>query len=218
MRAATCFGLLQRRECMLPTWRGWVALGLICSGAMVGAVGRIHQFLAVNAPLSGGVLIVEGWIPDYGLEEAVSEFKRNRYSMLFITGGPLESGAPLSEYKTYAERGMAIVVRLGLGTNFVRAVPAPHSSEDRTYATAVALRQWLERHGMAPESYHVMSLGTHARRTRLLFEKALGRNAKIGITAIVNRAYDASQWWNYSAGVRAVLAETVAYAYARLHF
>lgn len=58
--------------------------------------------------------MVEGWTPDYVLEEAVAEYKRGRYQKLYVTGGPIEAGAPLAEYRTYAERGAAVVLKLGL--------------------------------------------------------------------------------------------------------
>src|SRR5256885_15730962 len=99
------FALMRRCECRVPTWRGWLVLALGCVLAFNLALRTIHPFLAVTHPVSGGVLVIEGWSPDYALKAALQELTSNHYDKLFVTGGPLEWGAPLSEYKTYAELG-----------------------------------------------------------------------------------------------------------------
>jgi hypothetical protein len=89
---------------------------------------------------------------------------------------------------------------------------------DRTYASALALKNWLGSHGVVETNLNVISLGPHSRRSRLLFEKALGKDYKVGIIAIENQEYDAKQWWASSAGVRSMLDEIIAYLYTRLSF
>jgi hypothetical protein len=209
-------GLLQRRECLLPTWRGWLVLLFVIAALVVLSVRGAYPFLAVDDPVDNGALVVEGWLPDYALQEAIAEFRKGHHSQLFVTGGPLENGAPLSEYRTFAELGAATLVRLGLDTNAVVAVPAPKVRLDRTYASAMALKNWLGSHGAAETSFNIISLGPHSRRSRLLFEKALGRDYKVGIIAIENQEYDVNRWWASSAGVRTMTDEMVAYVYTRL--
>jgi len=63
----------------------------------------IHPFLAVHEPVSASIFIVEGWVPDYGLPSALSEFDRGSYNVLCTTGGPLSKGFFLSRYKSYAK-------------------------------------------------------------------------------------------------------------------
>src|SRR5580704_19783193 len=164
-------GLLQRRECLIPTWRGWLVLMFAVAALVMFSIRKIGPFLAVNDPVDNGALVVEGWLPDYAFQEAIKEFKKGHYSQIFVTGGPLENGAPLSEYRTFAELGAATLVRLGLNTNAVQAVPAPKVRLDRTYVSAVALKNWLDSHGIGETNFNVISLGPHSRRSRLLFEK-----------------------------------------------
>ncbi len=211
----TCCGLLRRRQCLLPTWRGWLLFVLICSLLVVVAVRSVHPFLAVNDPKPGGALVVEGWASDAAMAAVVAEFKQNHYERLF---GPLEEGAPLSDYKTYAELGAAVLLKLGLGTNQVQAVPAPRVRQDRTYAAAVALRDWLRAHGPAPKRFNLLTVGPHARRSRLLFEKALGKDAIVGVRALPEENYDPNHWWQSSQGFRVVTGEVIAYVYVRLLF
>jgi len=210
------WGLLKRREIFLPTLRGWLTVLLLGASLMIVVANEIHPFLATTSPVSGGDLIVEGWVPDYALEIAKSEFKRIPYRTMYVTGGPIGKGASLCGYATYAELGAATLRSKGLPASLVEAVPAPEVGRDRTYTSAVALRKWQQAHGIVPGSYHVMTIGPHARRTRLLFEEALGDGAVVGITAIDDPSYDSKHWWNSSEGVRTVVGESIAYVYARL--
>lgn len=212
------WGLLRRRQCLAPTWQGWLVALLILAAVGTLAIREVHPFLAVNDPVPGEYLVVEGWAPDYALEEIIAEFHRNHYEKLFTTGGPLLWGAPLSEYKTYAELAAATLVKRGLATNMVQAVPSSLVIQDRTYTSAVSLKKWFESHHLAVSRVHLMTEGPHARRSRLLFQKALGKKIKVGITAIPLRDYDPQHWWRSSAGVRAVIDESIAYVYARLFF
>jgi uncharacterized SAM-binding protein YcdF (DUF218 family) len=213
-----CLGLLRRRQCLVPTWRGWL---LLVFGLVVLSLVGIHEigpFLAVTDSVPGGVLVVEGWVPDFILEAAVAEFRTNHYARLCVTGIPLQQGAPLSEYKNYAYIGAASLVKLGMSTNDVQAVPTGAIRRDRTYAMALTLKHWLREHGMATTKVNVMTGGPHARRSRLMFEKALGKGVTVGVIAVPAKEYDDRHWWHSSEGVRSVIDEAIAYAYARLLF
>jgi hypothetical protein len=212
------WGLLRRRPCLLPTLRGWLLLLIPSIALLILGFRNMNAFLAVNDPAPDGVLVVEGWSPDYALETAMLEFKRNPHHKLYVVGGPLEQGAPLSEYKTYAELGSAILVRMGMNNDTVQAVPAANVQKDRTYAAAVALQTWLRQHGAIPKDINLISVGAHARRSRLLFEKTFGSNTRVGIITVEDRSYDPRHWWKSSQGVRSVVDEMIAYGYARFLF
>jgi hypothetical protein len=218
MVSSQYWGLLRRRPCLLPTVRGWLLLLILFTFLLIPGFRNMNAFLAVNDPVPDGMLVVEGWAPDYALETAMLEVKGNSYGKLFVVGGPLEQGAPLSEYKTYAELGSAILLRMGMSNDTVQAVPTGYVYKDRTYAAAVALQNWLLQHGVIPKDINLISVGAHARRSRLLFEKAFGRNTRVGIIAVEDRNYDPSHWWKSSEGVRAVVDEMIAYCYARFLF
>jgi len=213
-----CWGLLKRRICLLPTLRGWLLLLIPSAALLILGFRNLNAFFAVNDPVPDGVLVVEGWSPDYALEIAKLEVKRNPYHRLYVVGGPLEQGAPFSEYKTYAELGSAILLRMGMSNDTVQAVPTAYVQKDRTYTAAVALQNWLRQHGTIPKEINLISVGAHARRSRLLFEKAFGSSTRVGIMAVEDRNYDPSHWWKSSEGVRSVVGETIAYCYARFLF
>ncbi len=212
------WGLLCLRPCLVPTLRGWIIFAVTFGLLLTITIRTLHPFLAMNQPLPDGLLVVEGWMPDYGMEIVIEEFKRNHQPTIYVTGGPLEFGVHLSAYRTYAQLGAATLLKLGLSSNSVQAVPAPQVRQDRTYAAALTLKNWFLEHGITPTKINLMSSGPHARRSRLLFQEAMGKGVVVGVTAIPSSEYDQQHWWRYSAGVRSVIAEGLAYLYARFLF
>ncbi len=212
------WGLVRRRECLVPTWRGWLALLLLLAALTCIGLRETYPFLAVNQLQPGGILVIEGWAPDYGFKEAMDEFQRHHYDKLYVTGGPVDSGSLLTPYKTFAEVGAAILLKLGMSTKDVQAVPAPGVRQDRTWASAASLGRWLREHQANPRQVQLITEGPHARRSRLLFQKALGPGVTVGVTALPVRDFEERWWWCSSAGFRNVTGELLAYFYARLLF
>jgi hypothetical protein len=204
----TCLGLLRRRKCPVPTLRGWAFAVLAIRG--------VYPFLAVNDPKPGGVLVVDGAMADYDLNEAKVEFQRHHYDKLYVTGGPLLAGGLLAKYPDYAALGADTLLNLGLGSNSVQAVPATRTQSDTIYHEAVSLAEWLRAHGARPTTVNVLIEGPTARRARLMFEKALGDGVRVGVVALPPRAYDPAHWWRSSEGVRTITGEVLGYGYARL--
>ena len=97
-------------------------------------------------------------------------------------------------------------------------VPSRVMDRDRTYGSAIALRNWFREHNMHVSGIDVVTEDLHARRTRLLFQKALGDKVTVGVIAIPNPDYEAKHWWSYSEGVNHVVSEAIAYIYTRFLF
>jgi hypothetical protein len=210
------WGLFQRKTVWLPTWRGWLAGVAAAAALLLAVLFGLFPFLAVNQPAPGAdILVVEGWAPDDVLDQAVQEYRRGHYRMVLTTGCPIEQGKYTMPFETYAEMALSALKKLGLSEREVTAVPATRVNKDRTYHSAVALRDWLERNAPAATSINVVTHSCHARRTRLLFEKAFGERTKVGVLAYDCRDYGPRDWWRSSAGVRDTVGELIAYAYAR---
>ncbi len=203
-----------------PRSRIWLAsLGGLLAVALalgVGFVLGIHPFLAVSEPVPARVLVVEGWLPDYALEAAVAEFRRGAYERLFATGGPQPRGAALGQFETYADSAAAILVKLGMGTNEVAAVPSRVRHRNRTFNSALALREYCRAQGIELTALNLVSQGAHARRSRLCFQRALGADVQVGIIALENREYDPARWWAFSEGLKTALGEPIGFVYAWL--
>ena len=71
--------------------------------------------------------------------------------------------------------------------------------------------------GFIQASIDVISMGVHARRSWVLFKKAIPL-MDVGVIAITPNNYDTSRWWLSSEGVRNVISESIAYIYARFIF
>lgn len=199
-----------------PTWRGAILALAVFAVAVAAFLRTVHPYLAVTERLPTTVLVVEGWLPDFALQAALDEFRRGGYREIWVTGGPLEKGSPLFEHRTHAELGRVVLEKLGAPPGVVRAVPAPKVQKDRTFASAVALRHWWRQQPNPAPAFNVLSTDAHARRTRLLFAKAFGDASRIGIIATPDERYDGARWWRSSDGVRTVLSELIAYAYASI--
>jgi DUF218 domain len=211
--------LTKRKECWVPTLRGWLVLLLAGTLTCAWTFKAIPPFLAPNRPVQSNVLVVEGWLPDYALEQALQQFRKDHYELVVVTGPPLELGFfYLFEHKTYANLGAATLKRLGLEEKMVVAVPSAHTQKDRTFTSGLALKQWLQLNRPSINAVNVVTLGVHARRTWLMFEKALGPDYSVGIITATDRGYDSGHWWSSSYGVRTVVGEAIAYAYARFLF
>jgi Uncharacterized conserved protein len=194
---------------------------LLLSGLVLVAVlvFGTHPFLAVTHREETDVLVVEGWVHDYAIRAGADEFRQGNYRIVYTTGGPVAGlGGYLNDYSTSARIGAGRLRDSGVPAEQVQMVPSKVSGRDRTYSSAVALRVWFEENKVHPKAINVVTADMHARRTWLLFQKALGDDIKVGIIAIPNPDYDASRWWRYSEGVREMIGESIAYIYAKFFF
>jgi len=210
--------LLVRRRFLVPTLRGWIVLcasGLI---ATILVVRYLYWFLAPNAPFEGGALVVEGWGDDRMMAQAIAEYDRHHYDSLYVTGGPIPPGTVFSDYKSMANLSAAVIDRLSQGRVPVQPVPAPEVRKDRTFTSALETKKWMLAHGGVALKVTVLSSGPHSRRTWLLYRRAFGNTARIGIIAMSPDDYESSSWWKSSEGFRSVIGEAIAYGYARLFF
>jgi hypothetical protein len=212
------FGLLRRREVVVPSLRGWVVAAVLLSAGGCAFFKGVQPFLALNHPIGGEVLVVEGWIPDYALREALYAFRSRPYQLLIATGGPLPQGMAYSSYGTHAQLAAVTLKEFGLGPDSLAVVPSPDVGKDRTFQEGVSLREWMRAEGRHFSSVDVVSFSSHARRSRLLYGLALGPEVQVGVYAPRDLGYDPAAWWRTSNGVRRVGDEVIAYLYAKLIF
>jgi uncharacterized SAM-binding protein YcdF (DUF218 family) len=212
-------GLLVRRYRWSLTFRAKIILfGLAIFIAAV-AVRQIYPFLAITHRVNTNVLVVEGWVHKYAIRAAIAEFGTGNYQTVFTTGGPVTgNGGYVNDYQTAASVGAELLKKFGLPGDSVKMVPSHEMDRDRTYSSAVALRQWLQEHHEQVKSLNVLTEGAHARRTRLIFQKALGPDVKVGVISVSNPDFDARHWWHYSEGIEEIIQEFIGYLYAKFVF
>jgi len=190
--------LLKRQEMWTLTAPGWViAIALIIS-VMFFSITHLYPFLAVTSRIQTDVLVVEGWVTDYAVKQAFSEFKNGSYRQIFTTGGPLERGFYLAEYNNFATIAAATLKKLGLEPEKVTVVSAPDVIKDRTHSYAIALRQWLANSNSPIKSMNLLTSDAHARRSWLIFQQVLAPKIKVGIIAAKPANYNPNKWWTSS--------------------
>jgi len=213
------WGILTRKERWSLSGRGWLVVVLLVLLAGGSSFLGIHPFLAVTHRVDAQGLVVEGWVHEYAIRAAADEFKVGGYQRIFTTGGPIAGmGGYTNDYNTAASVGAGRLRKAGVPGERLQMVPSRVTSRDRTYSSAVALRDWFRGHSLSVQSINVMTEDVHARRTRLLFQEALGKDVTVGIIAVPKPDYDSAHWWRYSEGVRDVLGEAIAYVYAKFFF
>lgn len=123
-------------------------------------------------------------------------------------------GSYLAPPKNFAEVAAATMITLGFDPGSTRCRSRKLYCQKSHGCFRVALRQGLLDSNLKAESINLYTSDVHARRSWLIFKQILAPDVKVGIIAVASHSYDPKQWWAYSAGVRFVIDETIAYIYA----
>lgn len=213
------FGMIRRQERWGLTRRGWLALLIIMLLTFWSVLKGIHPFLAVTKRVDAECLVMEGWVHIFAAQTTAKEFQTGHYQQVLVTGEPVfGTGKYDKDSNTEAWVGADLLLRAGLMEDQIVRIPRRQVDRDRTYGAALELKNWLQSHHLTVHSINVVTEDAHARRTRLLFQEALGPAVRVGIIAAQNPDYDPKKWWHYSEGVREIVGETIAYAYAKFLF
>jgi hypothetical protein len=212
--------LFQRREVVLPTfWGGLLLLAVLGTTALLIAR-QLGSWLAVNQPVAGArggpadLIVIEGWLGERELDAAAAYVRQRGYPRVITSGGPIQSFSP---FASYAERA-AQRLREKLPDKVVEAVPTPATKQDRSYASAVWVRDWAQQRAVSAEAIDVYSLGAHARRTRMVYRQAFGEGTQVGIIAGAPHDTDIVHWWRTSEAAKQVLGETLSLAWTQCCF
>jgi len=212
------FALTKEHTGRKLTWPARLLIAVLIIGAFIGFAANLYPFLAPEGESHKGLMVVEGWIHDFALDEAVTMYRAGNYSKIVCTGVPIETGSYIQQYKSYPEMTAARLEKMGIDPAEIVVAVADYEKKDRTYLAAVALRQAFMAYNVEETNLHLITTGPHGRRSRMLFQKALGDDYNIGITCLDEYAYDRGNWYTCSEGVRSVLGEFIAYTYAKLFF
>jgi hypothetical protein len=202
---------------------------LLCAAVVLALLMLIKQsypWLALNAPARGkddtgaSTLIVEGWLDESELAQVVAALHNRHYQRVLTTGGPIAAWSDVGGWKTFAARSAAYLSpRTSLP---VIALPAPESSQERTYLNGLMVRAWQQQSGTRLEAVDVYSAGAHARRSRMVYRMALNmrseQQTEVGVLAAIAPGFDAQHWWRSSIGVKTTLGEALSWAWTACCF
>ena len=205
--------LIRQKTVWLPTWQGWTLLFLIAAGLLVTAFLNVHRFLAVTQRVEADVLIVEAWMPKTVTQEAVKEFTQGQYTLLVVME-MTSNGDPRPKQDSALKTPMAkYFVSHDVPTTRIIECFAPATNDRRSLTMADAVRKTLNQRGITARGFNVFAPGAHARKTWLLYRRALSSIAPVGIVSIPTGDYDPAKWWKTTNGANWVIVNGIGWFY-----
>lgn len=197
---------------------GWLVILALLAGFFWLTLKSIYPFLAQSKKPVSDILVVEGWLPDNGLRDAIEFYRSNGYKKMIITGIPITQWKYTSPHNNMADASAETMRRM-LFRDTIYTVSIPSNIyRDRTYATAVALKMRFEEWGLpANKSFDLYSMGAHARRSWNMFKKAFPKT-QIGLLVATDQSFEPETWYKTSRGFRTVFSEWISYWYTALAF
>jgi hypothetical protein len=202
----------------MPTISGWIFILFICFVTGFLLAKNLYSFLALNLPSGARVLVVEGWLAPQELDQAIEAFKKGKYERIVTTGGPVSGWPGLSQDTDYAELAADYLAHHGVQRDLISAVSAQKSAQERTFLSAVMFRESAQRLGITLDAVDIFSAGPHARRSRLLFQMALGQEVRVGVLAAKPDGFDPAVWWRTSEGVEQMFFQSFGYVWVKCCF
>ncbi|NQV01971.1 MAG: YdcF family protein [Bacteroidia bacterium] len=212
------FGVISKRTRWGLTIWGWLSILLIVILTIFLLMTRTYSILAPTHREKADVLVLEGAVPDYILDSAVNEFKKNNYKLLVTTGTPLEWGHLLIDYGNTASVTASSLKKMGFDTTVLVAVATKEIRNNRTFNSALEFAGYLRQYHPEVKAINLMSYGPHSRRSQMMFQAALGKEIKVGIISIRSFYYGPNNWWKSSKGFREVMNELLGYIFVKLFF
>jgi hypothetical protein len=169
-----------------------------------------ESFFSLTRRVPAEVLLVEGWIGDEGVLATAEEFMRSDYKYVVVTGGQTDGGQSSSNYAEIAARELN---RSGIPEDKIVIAKTEGIEHERTFKSATAAWRALQNKGIHPKDINVLTLGPHARRSRLVYNKVFAPATDIGVIAWVPSGYGASPWWQSRRLMNCFLKEIVGYPY-----
>ena len=204
--------LVKKKECTRLTWFSVILIAFVFLALFYVLRNQLYNFLAPIKPIDTKVMVIEGWINDFAIEDVYTQFLENKYDLLITTGGPLDNGYLATHFITAADLSRATLIELGMDSTKIISVPRKFTLKNRTFQSALALNQWIKEYHSDIKSFNLISLGAHSKRSWLLFQKAMPEK-EIGIIAINDLRFDSKKWWKTSIGSRTVITEAIGYFY-----
>ncbi len=204
----------RKKAVWLPTVPSLILLLLLLGILAASLFFKVYPFLAESRPLpQAQLVIVEGWMADAELIVVANSIRPGQ--LVVTSGGPITFAQKILHYENYAELGTARLIEMGIPKERILIAPAPDTDRDRTFISAKAVRRKLEEEGLFGQSAQLYTVGAHARRSHLLYQRVFGRDYPLGVVSVAPAHYNLEHWYLYSAGIRHVTGELIAWIYAK---
>jgi hypothetical protein len=204
----------RKKAVWVPTFPGLLVLVVLFVLLFLTLASGLYPFLVLNNRLPDAtVMIVEGWMNDDELADAL--FLADSNTLFVASGIPIEYGALMLQVETSAHLTAARLEAAGIPAQRILIAPAQRTQRDRTYMSALAVREKLKEAGLSGTPANLISVGVHSRRSFFLYRRAFGPDAPLGVVALECRSYDQRHWLRSSMGFKAVVTELISWTYTQ---
>jgi hypothetical protein len=176
----------------------------------------LHPFLALNKPVDAKVMVIEGWIPEASLQNAVKIFKAQNYEMILTNGGRIKRKNTSNGQPTYAEQCKYKLLRMGIDERVIIAVPTTKNHRSRTFSYAQSTVEWIRQNRATTKAINIFTLGTHARKSYVLYKKATGKEINVGVISAPPVDYNPLYWYLSNIGIGFVFKNLMGYLQAMI--
>jgi hypothetical protein len=169
-----------------------------------------ESFFSFTRRLPAEVLVVEGWIGNEGARAAAAEFGSGGYQYIVAIGGQPKDGPDRS---SYAELAAQELIRSGVPDDKIIIAPTGETEHERSFKSAAATWRALQQRGIHPAAINVLTLGPHARRSRLVYAKVYAPATQVGAIAWAPAYYRVEPWWRSGGRARCFFKEIIGYPF-----
>jgi hypothetical protein len=194
-----------------PTVGGWLVISLVTLAPVVFWWLGAERFFCETSRVRADILVVEVWVGTEALRGAAEEFRVGGYRWIVTTGGYSDDRWS-GQRASYPEMARDELILAGVPKERILVVPARNEHGRRTHAAATAAWGSLRESGETAKGINVFTLGSHARRSRLIFGRTAPSGTKVGVIACVPKNYAKEPWWKSSDRSEDLIKETVAFA------
>ena len=89
-----------------------------------------------------------------------------------------------NDYASYAQLAGNSLMSLGIDSSQIDIVPGEKVFLNRTLTSALAFRDWLKRTDIEVKGINIVTMGTHAERTFMIYNKILDKKYEIGVISL----------------------------------
>jgi len=174
-----------------------------------------ETFFSVTRRIPADVLVVEGWIGPEGVRAAAEEFGRGAYRYVVATGGTTRDRAD-SDRRSFAEMAKRELIESGVPESRIIVSSTGEIERQRTFQSAVTAWRSIQQAEVRPAAINIFSLGPHAMRSRLVYEKVFAPEVPVGVIAFVPSEYHIQPWWQSVSRTKCLFKEMLGYPFERL--
>jgi hypothetical protein len=132
-------------------------------------------------------LFVKDVLIDHNI--AIPYLNNSEYDMSILHG----KRRIVNNFNSCAELARNWLLSKSIDSSLIIAVPGERVSINRTLTSALAFRDWLKTTNIDIKGINIISLGTHARRTWMIYNKILNEKYAIGIISLPDYNYNHSR-------------------------